>query len=172
MELKELSKKVMNLFSISSVQDLGDALMECVNENNEAKMMQFVDAVGGDLSVDWLQKIYQYYCADREEKKQDYTPKCLAQFLSRLIGDSEETIDMCAGSGALTIQRWAENRDTEFILYEIDEKVIPYLIFNMVIRNIPAIINQTDILQNETVNAWKIRRGERFGKVTNIKSSV
>jgi type I restriction enzyme M protein len=24
--------------------------------------------------VDWMQKIYQYYLADRQEKKQDYTP--------------------------------------------------------------------------------------------------
>lgn len=171
-ELKELSTKIMELFSVQSVDELSDALMKCINENDEAKMNSFVDIVDGDLSVDWLQMIYQYYCADREEKKQDYTPKCLAQFLSRLIGESEETVDMCAGSGALTIQRWAENHDTEFTLYEIDENVIPYLIFNMVIRNINATINQTDILQNETMNVWKVRKGERFGKVTYIKPAV
>lgn len=168
MELKELSTKTLELFQVLSVDDLGAALMLCVSEDETDKMQAFYEMVDGDLSRDWLQMIYQYYCADRKDKKQDYTPKCLAQFLSRLIGDSAETIDMCAGSGALTIQRWVENPDTVFILYEIDENVIPYLLFNMAIRNISATVHQSDILQDETVKSWSIRKGDRFGKVTCI----
>ena len=133
MELKELSNKTIELFEINKIEQLGDALMECVENDDTSKMQAFCDLVDHDLSKDWLQMIYQYYCADRSEKKQDYTPKCLAQFLSRLVGESTETIDMCAGSGALTIQRWAENPNTAFTLYEIDGNVIPYLLFNMVI---------------------------------------
>ena len=168
MELKELSTKTLDLFRVSSVDDLGAALMSCAAGNDTDKMQSFCEMIDGDLSRDWLQMIYQYYCADRKDKKQDYTPKCLAQFLSRLIGESAETIDMCAGSGALTIQRWIENPDTVFTLYEIDENVIPYLLFNMAIRNISATVHQSDILQDETVKSWKIRKGDRFGKVTCI----
>lgn len=168
MELKELSTKTLELFQVLSVDDLGAALMLCVSEDETDKMQAFFEMVDGDLTRDWLQMIYQYYCADRKDKKQDYTPKCLAQFLSRLIGESAETIDMCAGSGALTIQRWVENPDTVFILYEIGENVIPYLLFNMAIRNISATVHQSDILQDETVKSWRIRKGDRFGKVTCI----
>ncbi len=142
--------------------------MLCVSENDTDKMQAFFEMVDGDLSKDWLQMIYQYYYADRKNKKQDYTPKCLAQFLSRLVGESAETIDMCAGSGALTIQRWVENPDTVFTLYEIDENIMPYLLFNMAIRNINATVLQSDILQDETVKSWIIRKGDRFGKVTCI----
>lgn len=172
MELKELSTKTLELFSATFVEELSDALMSCVIENNTEKMQAFFDMVDGDLSKDWLQMIYQYYCADRKDKKQDYTPKCLAQFLSRLIGESAETIDMCAGSGALAIQRWIENPDTVFTLYEVDENVIPYLLFNLALRNINATVYQSDVLQQETVNSWKIRKGERFGKVTCLKPAV
>ena len=163
MELKELVDKTTQLFSCKSVKELGKALMDCVE-----KMQEFSELVENDLTKDWLQMIFQYYNADRKEKKQDYTPKCLAQFLSRLIGESAETIDLCAGSGAITIQRWIENPDTVFTLYEIDENVIPYLLFNMAIRNISATVHQSDILQNETVKSWSIRKGERFGKVSCI----
>jgi type I restriction enzyme M protein len=142
--------------------------MDCVEKNDYKKMKEFSELVENDLTKDWLQMIFQYYNADRKEKKQDYTPKCLAQFLSRLIGDSAETIDLCAGSGALTIQRWIENPDTVFTLFEIDENVIPYLLFNMAIRNISATVHQSDILQNETVKTWSIRKGNRFGKVSCI----
>ena len=168
MELKELLTKTLELFSVSCVDDLGAAIMLCVSENDTDKMQAFFEMVDGDLSKDWLQMIYQYYYADRKNKKQDYTPKCLAQFLSRLVGESAETIDMCAGSGALTIQRWVENPDTVFTLYEIDENIMPYLLFNMAIRNINATVLQSDILQDETVKSWIIRKGDRFGKVTCI----
>lgn len=168
MELKELVNKTTQLFSCKSAEELGKAFMDCVEKNDYKKMQEFSELVENDLTKDWLQMIFQYYNADRKEKKQDYTPKCLAQFLSRLIGESAETIDMCAGSGALTIQRWNENPDTVFTLYEIDENVIPYLLFNMAIRNISATVHQSDILQNETVKSWSIRKGDCFGKVSRI----
>lgn len=170
MELYELTRRLTELMGVNSVDNLGAALL--IAASDEAKMQAFSDLVEGDLSKDWLQMVYQYYQADRKEKKQDYTPKCLAQFLSRLIGDSIETIDMCAGSGALTIQRWVENPDTAFILYEIDENVIPYLIFNLAVRNITADIYRADVLQNEIYEHWKITRGAKYGKVVNIKSAL
>lgn len=172
MELKELTEKTLALFEVGTVDDLGDALMECCTRNDTRLMKEFAELVGGDLSKDWLQMIYQYYCADRKDKGQDYTPKCLALFLSRLVGESSETIDLCAGSGALTIQRWNENPDTAFVLYEIDSTVIPYLLFNMAVRNITATVNQGDVLQQEVVRIWQIRKGDDFGKVVNIEPAV
>lgn len=172
MELKELTTKTIKLFGILSIDELSKALMECVVKNDTIKMQKFSDLVSNDLSKDWMQMIYQYYCADRKDKKQDYTPKCIANFMSRLIGESSETIDMCAGSGALTIQRWLDNPDTVFTLYEIDNNVIPYLLFNMAIRNIEATVIQADVLQQEIVNRWIIRKGEHFGKVTHLESAV
>jgi type I restriction enzyme M protein len=169
-ELKELTEKTLEIFDCQSVEDLSTALMESLEDEN--KLQAFSEIVGNDLTKDWLQMIFQYYQADRKEKKQDYTPKCLAQFLSRLIGDSAESIDMCAGSGALTIQRWVENPDTVFQCYEIDETVIPYLLFNLVIRNISATVSQCDILQDELYKTWIITKGEKYGKITYIKSTI
>lgn len=170
LELKTLTEKTLEIFNCQSVEDLGCSLMASLEDEN--KLQAFSDLVDNDLSKDWLQMIFQYYQADRKDKKQDYTPKCLAQFLSRLVGESTESIDMCAGSGALTIQRWLENPDTFFCCYEIDENVIPYLLFNLVLRNISAIVNQCDILQDETYNVWKITKGEKYGKITCIKSAL
>lgn len=168
MELKELVNKTLEIFSAYSVQDLRDAIEKTVINNETEKMKSFCDMVNWDLKKDWLQMIFQYYCADRMEKKQDFTPSSLAMLVSCLIGESEEVIDMCAGSGALTIARWAEYPDTRFILYEIDENVIPYLLFNMAIRNINATVHQTDILQDKTIKSWMIRKGDLFGYVVSV----
>lgn len=102
-----------------------------------------------DLSVDWLQMIYQYYYADRKEKMQDYTPKSLALFMGKLAGEADKITDLCAGSGALTIQRWNMNHEQRFELYEFDENVIPFLLFNMAVRNIECTVYHSDVLQQE-----------------------
>lgn len=108
--------------------------------NDEERKDAFCEMVGGDLSKDWLQMVYQYYLADRKEKKQDYTPKSIAKLMEMLVGATESCIDLCAGSGALAIQKWIENPNQEFVLYEADTNVIPYLLFNLSVRNISATV--------------------------------
>lgn len=162
MELKQLLEKVADIFSINDVSELGDALFLCVRSNETDKYERFHSLVG-DLSVDWMQKIFQYYCADRKNMKQDYTPKTLADFMGRLAGTSETIIDMCAGSGALTIQKWNRNHDLKFVLYEFDERVMPFLLFNMVVRNISCTVYHADVLQQEVFHTYRIEKGNKYG---------
>lgn len=162
MELKELCEKSLRLFEAETVKQLGERMWNICKNNEIEKIRDFAQLVG-DLSVDWLQKIFQYYEADRKEKKQDYTPKSLADFCVRLAGNDEEVIDMCAGSGALTIQKWNQNHSIHFLLYEFDEKVIPYLIFNMMLRNISCRVYHCDVLQGEIFHTYEITQGEIFG---------
>ncbi len=170
MELKELSEKTLQIFQAENIFDLGQKLMESLN--NEEKMEAFAELVGGDLSTDWLQKIYQYYLADRKDKKQDYTPKTVAMLMAALAGGSETTIDLCAGSGALTIQRWSQNHEQNFILYEVDEKVIPFLLFNLAVRNISATVYHADVLQDEVYHSYKVRKSEKYGNVSDLEPAV
>lgn len=171
-ELQELTTKAKELFSVSSPDDLGEALMSCVMGEDKEKMSSFCELVDNDLSRDWLQMIYQYYCADRKEKMQDYTPRSIAYFMGMLAGDAEEVVDMCAGSGALTIQRWNQNHDQRFRLYELDENVIPFLLFNLAVRNITATVCRGDVLQDEVYSQWVVSKGDCYGRVTCVKSSV
>lgn len=171
MELKDLTEKTLRLFDISSPEEMGSALEASLGD--EKKLKEFSDMVDGNLEKDWLQMIYQYYLADREEKKQDYTPSSIAELMGALAGGSDVVVDMCAGSGALIIQRWARKKHTRFIAYEIDENVVPFLLFNMVVRNIDCTVYQADVLgDRDPVRAWRVERGDEFGKVISIKSAV
>jgi len=171
MELKELTEKTFELFGVEQAGQLGHALLKACS--NTDKLEAFCDLIAEDLTQDWLQKIYQYYLADRKEKKQDYTPKSVAQLMGALIGDADKVVDMCAGSGALIIQKWTQNPNIEVTALEIDENVIPFLLFNMALRNINCRIIQCDALTGEDViNTWQVTKGERFGRITNIKSTV
>lgn len=142
MELKELVEKTLDLLEI---------------ENTD------------EMSVDWMQMIFQYYHADRKEKMQDYTPKSLARFVSRLAGESDVIIDMCAGSGALTIQKWSMTPEQKFELYEFDENVIPFLLFNMAVRNIECTVYHADVLQDEVFHTYTVSKGDKYGEVKEVK---
>lgn len=164
MELKELTEKTLELLEIKNTDEMSKRLFDVVRNNDVQIYEKFDKLIDNDLSVDWLQMIFQYYHAERKEKMQDYTPKTLAEFMGELAGKEANTvIDMCAGSGALTIQKWNRNHDLEFILYEFDTNVIPFLLFNMAIRNINCTICHADVLQMEVYKTYKIKKGERFG---------
>jgi len=171
LELKELTDRTLKLFGVIAPEQLGPALLSACDDSD--KLRSFCELVDNDLSTDWMQKIYQYYLADRKVKKQDYTPASLAQFMGLLAGNSNDIVDMCAGSGALIIQKWSQKPDTRFTALEIDENVIPFLLFNMVLRNIQCRVFQMDALSGEdAVRAWNVTKGEEFGRITDIKPAV
>lgn len=173
MELKQLCEKTTELFGIENISQLSDKLLSVCLENQHEYMEKFAEAVE-DLSVDWLQKIFQYYEADRKEKMQDYTPLTLARFVGKLTEtDHEQSVyDLCAGSGALTIQKWNLSHYLHFVCYEYDKKVIPLLLFNLAVRNIDALVINGDALQDETFTRYTVKRGEKYGTVTEISETV
>ncbi len=95
------------------------------------------------------------------------SPTSLAKLMASLaLRNSEDHItDMCAGSGALTIQCWKLNHNIEAECLEFDKKVIPILLFNLAVRNIKATVYQMDVLQQEVTNSWQVVAGDEFGKV-------
>lgn len=167
MELTEICESVRQIFDISNIKELPDVLYDTVIHNRYNKYAEFETAVG-DLSTDILQKVFQYYEADRKEKMQDYTPPTLAQLTGRLTETDKETtvLDLCAGSGALTIQKWNLNKNLNFVCYELDKKVIPLLLFNLAVRNIDAKVINGDALQDEVFAAYEVKSGEKYGTVT------
>ena len=168
MELKELTEKIMELFKAESIEMLADKVFIAVKNNDENVYEKFCDLVQ-DLSIDWMQKIYQYHLADRKEKMQDYTPRSLAEFISRLVGKSDVMIDMCAGSGALTIQNWNMTPEQKFELYEFDKNVIPFLLFNMAVRNINCTVYHADVLKDEVFHVYTVSKGDKYGEVKEVE---
>lgn len=119
-----------------------------------------------DLTTDWLQAIYQYWLADRDGKKQDYTPRSISHLVARLATLSDGTIqDVCAGSGALTIAVWSIDPSREFECIEFDENVIPFLLFNLAIRNIKATVLQKDVLKDDVYAKYVVIPTEEIGRV-------
>ena len=147
MELLEFKNKMLKLCGVSEAGDIGDILMAAVLKHDIDFFEKYNSIV--DDSKDWLQALWQYYEADRTEKKQDYTPKSLCKLVSALSGDCKSIYDCCGGSGALTVEM-LKNRNIENILVEeLDKRVIPFLLFNLCLNNASGYVINGDVLTCE-----------------------
>ena len=167
MELKELTARICDLFGCASVDTLPDKIMFALFSQNPTMYFDKYKEVCPDLTVDWLQRVYQFYHADRTEKKQDYTPVALAKlvaYLSYMPGE-KVVYDCCCGSGALSIQKWCTNPKLKFICEELDEKVLPILLFSLCIRNIEATIVNRDILSGDIFHSYSTVKGAMYASV-------
>ena len=172
MELKELTEKILELFN-TQAEGLPESIFDVVINNKTDYMDRYLDIVSGNVEEDLLQKIWQYYLADREGKKQDYTPKCLAELVGKLseIDNEEVVLDLCAGSGALTIQKWNSNRKLKFICIEIDNNAIPLLLFNLMVRNVDAYVVRKDSLNNSfNEEIYRVSKGNKYGKLNKVNA--
>jgi len=71
MDLTELLNKTLELLNVKNANEITEKLFDVVKDNRNDIYEKFSELVSNDLSKDWLQQIYQYYLADRKEKKQD-----------------------------------------------------------------------------------------------------
>lgn len=170
MELKELAIKILEMFECNEPKEFPKKVKEALFSATPSKYLDGYVNICDDLSVDHLQRIYQFYNADRAEKKQDYTPLSLAKLVAYLSYSVDQKViyDCCAGSGALTIQKWATNNNLTFVCEELDEQVIPILLFNLSVRNIEAIVLRKNILSQEVYEVYELHKGERYSKIQQV----
>lgn len=168
MELKELTIKICELFDCTHIDELPLKIMSALFGENPSYYFDKYTELCSDLSVDYLQKVFQFYHADRIDKKQDYTPVMIARLVGMLTTSTNEksVYDCCAGSGSLTIQKWIINQNLKFVCEELDENVIPLLLFNLSVRNIEASVVNKDILTGEAVSSYELTRGVKYAVIT------
>lgn len=168
MELSVLKNRIWDIFSVRN-DDLFSAVMNATSDENA--MEAYCELVNKDLRTDELQKIFQYYYADRKEKMQDYTPASIAKLCAAETETGGGVVyDLCAGSGALTIQKWAHNPNKTFICEELDERVIPLLLFNMAVRNMSGYVVRRNALTLEMSECFRLASADRFSKITKVET--
>lgn len=167
MELTELTNNFTQILQIQNIIEAPHKIMQVLFSCKEKVFDDWLNFCP-DLSADYLQPIFQYYMADRKDKMQDYTPKTLAKACIKLakIETANSCYDMCAGSGALTIQAWCINPNCFFTCEELDERVIPFLIFNLAIRNCDALIINGNILSGEKKKAYRLTHNEKYSDIS------
>lgn len=128
------------------------------------------------LSEDTFKPYFELYAAERKSHQQDYTPDSVAHLLSVLTRSNPEVLqtskyagyDATAGTGSLIIKKWNDDRIQETpwsyaphrYTYRVDEladNVIPYLLHNLALRGMNAIVVHGDVLTGKVKQVYFIQ---------------
>jgi type I restriction enzyme M protein len=100
---------------------------------------------------------------------QDFTPRELARLVASLSKCGGRCLDMCSGTGALTIAIWNVNKDIRFVCEELSKRAIPILLFNLAIRNITGIVREKDVLENDVKREWHLEKGVKYSTIQEVQ---
>lgn len=167
MELKEATSRLVTLLNVNTVKDIPKALKQKILSNDTT----FYDAYTQSFDEDMLQHVYQFWLADigKVSKNQYFTPKSLAKLVTAaVIPDSGVVYDCCAGVGMLTIAMHKQNTSLHFVCEELDGNTIPFLLANLIMHNVTAIVFRGDVLKNETYAAYKVQATEKYSTVSSL----
>lgn len=141
--------------------------LEDIITNKDERLRFYRECVKTDpqcVEDDTFRQYFEDYAAERKSNKQDFTPHGISKLVNELTKTNvNETCgwtayDAAAGTGTLIIDRWKKERDKfmpwDFIpsnyLYmaqELSDSTIPYLVHNLAIRGMNAIVIHGDTLE-------------------------
>lgn len=160
------ASEINELFGVSESFMLPERLMALLFSDEISYIFEKYVEMQVDLSYDGFTDYFQEEHSNRKAMMQDFTPKELAALVARIAGsDTHSCLDICSGTGGLTIALHNIAPCCVFFCEELSKRALPLLLFNLAVRNIPAYVTNKDILSGEVFGVYQIIRGERFGTV-------
>ena len=165
------SNEINSLFGITESYMLPDKLMGLLFSEDINGIFEKYSDMQGDLSYDGFTDYFQEEHSSRKAMMQDFTPKELTELVGSIAGaEVMSCLDVCAGTGGLTIALHAIAPHCEFFCEELSQRALPLLLFNLAVRNISAYVSNKNVLSGEVFGCYRVIRGERFGQILKIDS--
>ena len=117
MEEKDYVKTINEVLGITESYKATDRMLEIIydRELREKIMKQLLEIFDYDVSYDWFRYYFEKEQAERKTKKQDFTPQCLTELVSKLVGNASINYDVCCGTGGITITKWYQDQQSKTV---------------------------------------------------------
>lgn len=166
--MNEMRRWILDLFETDDLRYLPEKVLAHCLDNDTNVYDKYLEEFP-DLSVDTLKSFFETYFSDRNFLNQDFTPDDIALLMAELVGGpQEEVLDECAGIGTLLIPQWKKNQDVTVYARELSAVAIPFLLFNLALRNMQGIVIRGDTLSYETFSAYLLQKGEKYSTITEL----
>lgn len=179
------------LFGVEDSYQVPEKIMKTLynKEEREKLFMELLDAHDYNVDFDWFHEYFEDEHADRKNKKQDFTPECVADLLSKLVMSSNNDesngnyYEVAAGTGGIMIKHWDNFRKTFMpwdykpqyhfaFVEELSDRAIPFLLMNMMLRGLNGVVLHVNSLTRECKNAYFICNTYndhlKFSNISNI----
>lgn len=173
---------LLTTLGINDTRLIPEALME-VLFGDPANRHKFYRAMleANDFAMDreWFQPIYEAELSERGQKKQDFTPAAASQ-LAAMITDNgarrQGILEPTAGNGSMIIAKWWElcrkripfdyyPNDNPVECWELSDRSIPILLFNLSVRGIVGDVYHGDVLEQKVIAHYRLvnKRNDALG---------
>ncbi|MDK1720250.1 N-6 DNA methylase [Dellaglioa algida] len=165
--------KIDELIGVDESFESAYKLMDILKDKNERIELfkKFVE-IENDFSFDWFTNYFQEEHSNRKNMKQDFTPDGLVQLANAVLGKAEVNVDVCSGTGGLTIKRYSENPNATFYCEEFSDRAIPFLLFNLAIRNVNAYVFHGDSLSRDAKAVYQLTKSNEFSDIELIDDAA
>ena len=163
---------LLDYFNLSESYQLPDVLLGALLDKDERVKLLSEMSQGLDLSKDNFVESFQDEHGDRDKFKQDFTPEGISEIVARIIPQSQNIADICAGTGSLTIQAWNLNKSAFFHCEEKSERAVSFLLLNLALRNIHAEVLVGDVLTRKYSAIYSLTPTELFSDITQVEQAT
>ena len=173
---------LLTTLGINDTRLIPEALME-VLFGDPVNRQKFYRAMleANDFAMDreWFQPIYEAELSERGQKKQDFTPAAASQ-LAAMITDNgarrQGILEPTAGNGSMIIAKWWElcrkripfdyyPNDNPVECWELSDRSIPILLFNLSVRGMVGDVYHGDVLEQRVIAHYRLinKRNDALG---------
>lgn len=159
---------INNLLGITESYKMPEKLLAILLSEKKDEFLKIVEE-NSEKKVDCFRDYFQSEHGDRDKLKQDYTPDCICELISQLAGNAENVLDLCSGTGALTIGIINKQKKLKNVVCEeLSSRAIPVLLCNLALRGIEGEIREKDILNNKTNNIYKLSNNGGYSNIEKV----
>ena len=159
------------LIGVKDAYKAPERLLEILynREEREQLFRDFLAATNYNVDDDMFRQYFEDCHAARKDLKQDFTPASVAKLTAALVNNQGANFyEGCAGSGTMLIHAWNADRMKHspfdykpswyfYCVEELDDRVFPFLLFNIAIRGMNACVIHGDVLTREAKGAFFIQ---------------
>lgn len=171
------AEKFHELIGVKDAYKAPDRLMEIIydKERREALMRGFLEATDYQVDDDTFRQYFEDVHAARKDLKQDFTPASVSKLTAAIVNPPNQGARLdgdfyegCAGTGGMTVAAWNSDRMKHnpfdykpswyfYFVEELSERALPFLIFNLAMRGMNAVVTHCDVLSRNAYGAFFIQ---------------
>lgn len=144
---------MMKALSVRELHEIPGILMDVLIDHN--KLERLIANMSGCYSYSGLLQEFEEKAADRKNYMQDYTPQSVMDIVAG-ISTNGCVRDVCAGIGGLSLAKYKNNPDVVLQLEEYSKNAICFLLFNLVMNRVPAVVIERNVLTKENIAKYKV----------------
>lgn len=153
---------MMKALSVRELHEIPGVLMDVLLDHN--KLERLIANMSGCYSYSGLLQEFEEKAADRKNYMQDYTPQSVMDIVAG-ISTNGCVRDVCAGIGGLSLAKYKNNPDVVLQLEEYSKNAICFLLFNLVMNRVPAVVIERNVLTKENIAKYKVEISNQAPKI-------